>query len=202
MNIQQNLIAGVLTILPLAAVWFVLKLIFDALSYFGSPWAMWTAQQLGPYLPTSLAAILGSSIFLYLIGTAFALFVLYLVGALATQRERIDDLHRDVRAADGDVMHRAFAMMREGELRSVFEPQRMNEAAGLHVLREEAVEARLLHAEFEVVGDRFHELLCLVVLSRECLDDGNRSDFFGQNRNHLLPAFAQFDTDLTDAGKQ
>lgn len=85
MNIQQNLIAGVLTILPLAAVWFVLKLIFDALSYFGSPWAEWTAEQLGPILPASLSAVLGSPVFLYLIGTVFALFVLYLVGALATR---------------------------------------------------------------------------------------------------------------------
>ena len=85
MNIQQNLIAGVLTILPLAAVWFVLKLIFDALSYFGSPWATWTAQQLGPILPGPLSTVLGSPFFLYLIGTAFALFVLYLVGALATR---------------------------------------------------------------------------------------------------------------------
>ncbi len=85
MNIQQNLIAGVLTILPLAAVWFVLKLIFDALSYFGSPWATWTAQQLGPVMPAPLAAVFGSPLFLYLIGTAFALFVLYLVGSLATR---------------------------------------------------------------------------------------------------------------------
>ena len=85
MNIQQNLIAGVLTILPLAAVWFVLKLIFDALSYFGSPWATWAAQQLGPILPDPLSAIFGSAYFLYLIGTVFALLVLYLVGSLATR---------------------------------------------------------------------------------------------------------------------
>lgn len=85
MNIQQNLIAGVLTILPLAAVWFVLKLIFDALSYFGSPWATWTAEQFGPLLPPTLANGLASPLFLYVVGTAFALFVLYLVGALATR---------------------------------------------------------------------------------------------------------------------
>ena len=85
MNIQQNLIAGVLTILPLAAVWFVLKLIFDALSYFGSPWATWTADQLGPVVPAPLAAIFGSAFFLYVVGTAFALLVLYLIGSLATR---------------------------------------------------------------------------------------------------------------------
>jgi uncharacterized membrane protein len=84
-NIQQNLIAGVLTILPLAAVWFVLKLIFDALSYFGSPWATWAAQQLGPIMPPWAAAIFGTPLFLYVVGTAFALLVLYLVGSLATR---------------------------------------------------------------------------------------------------------------------
>lgn len=85
MSIQQNLIAGVLTILPLAAVWFVLKLIFDALSYFGSPWATWTADQLRPVLPSPVASVLLSEFFLYVTGTAFALFVLYLIGALATR---------------------------------------------------------------------------------------------------------------------
>lgn len=85
MNIQQNLIAGVLTILPLTAVWFVLKVIFDALSYFGSPWATWTSEQIGPILPAPLSAIFGSSLFLYIVGTAFALGVLYLIGSLATR---------------------------------------------------------------------------------------------------------------------
>jgi len=85
LNIQQNLIAGVLTVLPLAAVWFVLKLIFDALSYLGSPWAIWTADQLRPILPTPLREIFLSDFFLYLTGTVFALFVLYLIGALATR---------------------------------------------------------------------------------------------------------------------
>lgn len=85
MNIQQNLIAGVLTILPLAAVWFVLKLIFDALSYFGSPWATWTSTQIGPLLPGAIASILVNPLFHYLIGMIFALLVLYLVGSLATR---------------------------------------------------------------------------------------------------------------------
>jgi uncharacterized membrane protein len=85
LNIQQNLIAGVLTILPLTAVWFVLKVIFDALSYFGSPWATWTADRLGPILPAPLSAIFGNPVFLYLIATIFALGVLYLIGSLATR---------------------------------------------------------------------------------------------------------------------
>lgn len=85
MNIQQNLIAGVLTLLPLAAVWFVLKLILDALSYFGSPWAEWTASQVKPLLPDAVSGALMSPAFLYVVGTAFALFVIYIVGSLATR---------------------------------------------------------------------------------------------------------------------
>ena len=85
MNLQQNLIAGVLTILPLAAVWFVLKLIIDALSYFGSPWAAWTAQQLGSILPGPLADLMTNQFLLYFIGAVAALVVIYLVGSLATR---------------------------------------------------------------------------------------------------------------------
>jgi uncharacterized membrane protein len=84
-NIQQNLIAGVLTILPLAAVWFVLKLIFDVLSYFGSPWATWTANNIGLVFPDFIAKAFSTPLFLYVVGTGFALLVLYLVGALATR---------------------------------------------------------------------------------------------------------------------
>jgi uncharacterized membrane protein len=84
-NIQQNLIAGVLTILPLAAVWFVLKLIFDVLSYFGSPWAEWTANNIGPLFPDIIHQAFSTPLFLYVVGTGFALLVLYLVGALATR---------------------------------------------------------------------------------------------------------------------
>jgi uncharacterized membrane protein len=85
LNIQQNLIAGVLTILPLAAVWFVLKLIFDALSFFGSPWAAWTADRLRPAVPKPVADTLFSDTFLYVTGMLFALFVLYLIGSLASR---------------------------------------------------------------------------------------------------------------------
>lgn len=84
-NIQQNLIAGVLTLLPLTAVWFVLKLILDALSYFGSPWAQWATQQATPFLPDAVSGVLMSPLFLYMVATAFALFVIYLVGSLATR---------------------------------------------------------------------------------------------------------------------
>lgn len=85
LNIQQNLIAGVLTLIPLAAVWFVLKLILDALSYFGSPWAAWVTATMEPLLPKAVSDLLTSPMFLYVVGTAFALFVIYLVGSLATR---------------------------------------------------------------------------------------------------------------------
>ena len=73
MHIQQKFIAGILTLLPLAAVWVVLKLIIDALSYFGSPWVSWTASTVGPFLPAPIAHILSSEAFLYVIGTVFTL---------------------------------------------------------------------------------------------------------------------------------
>jgi len=85
MHIQQNFIAGILTLLPLAAVWFVLKLIIDALSYFGSPWVSWTATTLGPLFPATIASLLASEAFLYVIGTVFALGVIYVTGMLASR---------------------------------------------------------------------------------------------------------------------
>lgn len=85
MHFQQKFIAGILTLLPLAAVWVVLKLIIDALSYFGSPWVGWTADTIGPFLPATVAYVLTSEIFLYVIGTIFTLGVIYVVGALASR---------------------------------------------------------------------------------------------------------------------
>jgi uncharacterized membrane protein len=85
LHIQQKFIAGILTLLPLAAVWVVLKLIIDALSYFGSPWVSWTATTLGPFLPSQVSYILTSEIFLYVIGTIFTLGVILVVGALTTR---------------------------------------------------------------------------------------------------------------------
>ena len=85
MHFQQKFIAGILTLLPLAAVWVVLKLIIDALSYFGSPWVGWTADTVGPFLPATVAYVLTSEIFLYVIGTIFTLGVIYVVGTLASR---------------------------------------------------------------------------------------------------------------------
>jgi len=85
LHFQQKFIAGILTLLPLAAVWVVLKLIIDALSYFGSPWVGWTADTVGPFLPATVAYVLTSEIFLYVIGTIFTLGVIYVVGTLASR---------------------------------------------------------------------------------------------------------------------
>ena len=85
MHIQQKFIAGILTLLPLAAVWVVLKLIIDALSYFGSPWVSWFASTVGPLLPRAVESVLSGDAFLYIIGTIFALGVIYVVGSLASR---------------------------------------------------------------------------------------------------------------------
>lgn len=85
LHLQQKFIAGILTLLPLAAVWVVLKLIIDALSYFGSPWVSWTASTLEPFLPAQVYSVLSSEIFLYVIGTIFTLGVILVVGTLASR---------------------------------------------------------------------------------------------------------------------
>jgi uncharacterized membrane protein len=62
-----------------------MKLIIDALSYFGSPWVSWTAATVGPFLPAQVSAILTSEAFLYIIGTIFTLGMILAVGALTTR---------------------------------------------------------------------------------------------------------------------
>ena len=54
MHIQQNLLAGLLTILPLAAVWFVLKIVVDVLADIGRPIADWLAETVKPLLPETI----------------------------------------------------------------------------------------------------------------------------------------------------
>ena len=52
------------------------------------------------------------------------------VAAFAAEGERIDDLDVEPRRADGDLVRRPFAVMRERELRAVFETQRSQSAGG------------------------------------------------------------------------
>lgn len=84
MNIQQNLIAGVFTILPLAAVWFVLKFMFDLLSDFGRPWIALATEPLRPFFPETMAPFFDQN-FLYFAAGLFTLVLIYVVGVFTTR---------------------------------------------------------------------------------------------------------------------
>lgn len=82
MHIQQNLLAGLLTILPLAAVWFVLKIVIDVLADIGRPLADWLAATFKPMLPTSIQGLFNETT-LYVVAAFFTLILLYGVGMVA-----------------------------------------------------------------------------------------------------------------------
>ncbi len=84
MNIQQNLIAGVVTILPLAAVWYVLNFIFDLLSDFGRPWISLATQPLKDIFPETMDTFLDQN-FIYFAAAFFTLVFIYVVGLFATR---------------------------------------------------------------------------------------------------------------------
>src|SRR5262245_9840293 len=83
MHIQQNLLAGLLTILPLAAVWFVLKIVVDVLADIGRPVADWLAATVKPLLPDTIAGVFFNETTLYVTAAGFTLVLLYIVGMVA-----------------------------------------------------------------------------------------------------------------------
>ena len=83
MHIQQNLLAGLLTILPLAAVWFVLKIVVDVLADIGRPVADWLAATVKPMLPETIAGVFFNETTLYVTAAVFTLVLLYVVGMVA-----------------------------------------------------------------------------------------------------------------------
>ena len=84
MNFQQNLIAGVFTVLPLAAVWFVLKFLFDLLSNFGQPWISLVTQPLRPLFPETMAPFFDQNI-IYFAAALFTLVLIYVIGVFTTR---------------------------------------------------------------------------------------------------------------------
>jgi uncharacterized membrane protein len=82
LHIQQNLLAGLLTILPLAAVWFVLKIVVDVLADIGRPVADWLAATFKPLLPEALAGLFNETT-LYVVAAFLTLVLLYVVGMVA-----------------------------------------------------------------------------------------------------------------------
>ena len=82
MHVQQNLLAGLLTILPLAAVWFVLKIVIDVLADIGRPVADWLASTVKPMLPEAIQWLFNETT-LYVVAALLTLVLLYAVGMIA-----------------------------------------------------------------------------------------------------------------------
>ncbi len=83
-TIQSNLIAGVLTIIPLIVVWFVLDFIFDFLSSVGSPVASGISMFIDDRMPQA-APLLDNHTFRWLVAVAMSLLLLYGVGSIASR---------------------------------------------------------------------------------------------------------------------
>jgi uncharacterized membrane protein len=83
LNIRANLIAGVLTAIPLLVVWFVFDLLFDLLSQAGRPFIRGLTSWLETIDP-SIARFMSDETIFSVIAAIVALIILYFVGLLAT----------------------------------------------------------------------------------------------------------------------
>jgi uncharacterized membrane protein len=83
-SIQSNLIAGVLTVIPLIVVWFVLDFIFAFLSAVGSPVAAGFTMFIIDRMPNA-APLLEDRDFRWLVAVIISLVLLYVVGYIASR---------------------------------------------------------------------------------------------------------------------
>ncbi len=83
-NFRGNLLAGILTIAPLIAVWLVFDFFLDLLSQAGHPLALELTDFLDDRVP-SLAPLLGSVTVRWMIAVLVALLALYSIGAIASR---------------------------------------------------------------------------------------------------------------------
>ena len=83
-TIQANLIAGVLTIIPLLVVWVVLDFIFSMLFAVGSPVEEGVTVFIMDRLPEA-APLLGNPVFQWFVAIVFAIMLLYSIGAIASR---------------------------------------------------------------------------------------------------------------------
>lgn len=82
-NLRSNLIAGLLTVIPLYAVWVILAFLFDLLSEAGKPLILNLASWLAPSFPDFANFLLNPTV-LSLIAALFVLIILYFIGFFAT----------------------------------------------------------------------------------------------------------------------
>jgi len=83
-NFQGNLLAGLLTIAPLIAVWLVFQFFLDLLSQAGHPLAVALTDFLNIHVPV-LKPLLASEAIRWLIAIIVALLALYSIGAIASR---------------------------------------------------------------------------------------------------------------------
>jgi uncharacterized membrane protein len=81
---QSNLIAGVLTIIPLIVVWFVLDFIFAFLSAVGSPVASGISMFIADRMPQA-EPLLDNHLFRWFVAVVMSLFLIYAVGNIASR---------------------------------------------------------------------------------------------------------------------
>ena len=96
-NFRGNLLAGLLTIVPLIAVWLVFDFFLNALSQAGHPLAVGLTDFLDQQVP-ALAPILANGAVRWLIAVLAALLVLYSIGAIASRviGQRVIDLFEKI----------------------------------------------------------------------------------------------------------
>lgn len=83
-HIRANLLAGVLTLIPILVVWLVLNFIFAFLFSVGAPVERALVGFVGRWLP-QLEPILQHSVFEWFVAVVVALLLLYMIGATASR---------------------------------------------------------------------------------------------------------------------
>jgi uncharacterized membrane protein len=83
-TIRSNLIAGILTLIPLLVVWLVLEFIFGILFAVGSPVATGVTLFITDRMPNA-GQILSNQLFQWLVAIAMALLLLHTIGAIASR---------------------------------------------------------------------------------------------------------------------
>ena len=83
-NFQKNLIAGILTIIPLVVVWLVFDFLLQTLSDWGRPFAAVLAQAIEQQHP-AMTRVLEDGRVQWVIALLFTLLVLYIIGAVTSR---------------------------------------------------------------------------------------------------------------------
>jgi uncharacterized membrane protein len=84
LHLQRNLIAGILTIIPILVVWLVLEFVFDFLFWVGSPVGHALITIIGPQAPGA-TPWLSNDLIEWCVAVVVALLLIYAIGATASR---------------------------------------------------------------------------------------------------------------------